>query len=101
LAAPVETLKEIRVRLKPEGVLFIIEPKVADGLEDNRNSMTVMYYGFSVFHCMTQSLAQGGAGLGTCMGPARLKSLLYEAGFTRIEALDIKSQSFSFHAARP
>jgi hypothetical protein len=29
-----------------------------------------MLYGFSIFHCMTQSLAQGGPGLGTCMGPA-------------------------------
>lgn len=100
-AAPVEKLKEILKRMKPDGVLFVLEPKVADRLEDNRNSMVTMFYGFSVFHCMTQSLAQGGAGLGTCMGPARLKALLGEAGFTRFETLDIKSQSFSFHAARP
>ena len=85
-------LKEMRALLQPDGVLLVIEPKAADRLEDNRNSIGTMYYGFSVFHCMTQSLAQGGPGLGTCMGPARARALLREAGFTRFEILDIKSQ---------
>ncbi len=101
LAAPLETLQEIRALLKPDGVLLVIEPKTADRLEDNRNSIGTMYYGFSVFHCMTQSLAQGGPGLGTCMGPARTKALLQEAGFTRFEILDIKSQVLAFYAVRP
>lgn len=99
-AAPLETLKEIRALLKPDGVLLVIEPKTADRLEHNRNSIGTMYYGFSVFHCMTQSLAQGGPGLGTCMGPARAKALLQEAGFARFEILDIKSQVLAFYAVR-
>lgn len=98
--APDVTLKEIRALLKPDGVLLVIEPKAADRLEDNRNSIGTMYYGFSVFHCMTQSLAQGGPGLGTCMGPARTKALLEQAGFTRFEILDIKSQVLAFYAIR-
>ena len=100
-AAPEETLKELRALLKPDGVLLVIEPKAADRLEDNRNAIGTMYYGFSVFHCMTQSLAQGGPGLGTCMGPARAKALLQAAGFTRFEILDIKSQVLAFYAVRP
>lgn len=99
-AAPVETLAEIRARLRPEGVLLAIEPKAADSLEGNRTPMGTMYYGFSVFHCMTQSLAQGGPGFGTCMGPARTESLMREAGFGRFEVLNIKSQSFAFYAVR-
>lgn len=100
-AAPVETLKEMHALLKSDGVLFVIEPKAADRLEDNRNAIGTMYYGFSVFHCMTQSLAYGGPGLGTCMGPARTKALMQEAGFTRFEPLDIKSQVQLFYAVRP
>lgn len=100
-AAPVETLKELRALLKSDGLLLLVEPKVADRLDDNRNSIGTMYYGFSVFHCMTQSLAQGGPGLGTCMGPARTKALLQEAGFTRFEILDIKSQVLAFYGVRP
>ena len=99
-AKPVDTLADIRRLLKPDGTLFIMEPKVADKLEDNRNDMAAMFYGFSVFHCMTQSLAQGGPGLGTCMGPTKTEALVREAGYTQFERLPIKSQSFLFYAAR-
>jgi hypothetical protein len=40
---------------------------------------------------MTQSLAQGGPGLGACMGPARTEALMREAGFGRVQVLGIKS----------
>jgi hypothetical protein len=60
-----------------------------------------MFYGFSVFHCMTQSLAQGGPGLGTCMGPERTEQLMRDAGFSRFEVLDINSQVNLFYAVRP
>jgi SAM-dependent methyltransferase len=98
---PKRTLGEIRRLLKPDGTLFVVEPKAADRLEDNFNPIGTTYYGFSLFHCMTQSLAQGGPGLGTCMGPSRLERLLHDAGFSRFEKLDIKSQTNSFFAARP
>ncbi len=99
-AAPVETLAEIRVLLKPGGTLFIIEPKAADALERNINPIATMFYGFSLFHCMTQSLAQGGPGLGTCMGPKRTEALIREAGFRHFEQLEIKSPVNLFYAAR-
>ncbi|MEA3193718.1 MAG: hypothetical protein QOD26_2051 [Betaproteobacteria bacterium] len=101
LAAPLATLKEIRALLKPGGALFIVEPKAADRLEDNRNPVATTFYGFSLFHCMTQSLARGGPGLGTCMGPAATEKLVREAGFGRFERLDIKSLTNLFYAARP
>jgi len=99
-SAPVETLREMRALLKPDGVLLAIEPKAADRLEDNLNPIATMYYGFSVFHCMTQSLAQGGPGLGTCMGPARTRTLMRAAGLSRFDVLDIKSPVLAFYAAR-
>jgi len=49
---------------------------------------------------MTQSLAAGGPGLGTCMGPARTEALLREAGFTEVKQVDIRSQTNMFYAAR-
>jgi 2-polyprenyl-3-methyl-5-hydroxy-6-metoxy-1,4-benzoquinol methylase len=101
LAAPEQTLREIRALLKPEGVLFIVEPKAADRLEDNRNAVATTFYGFSLFHCMTQSLARGGPGLGTCLGPAATEKLLREAGFRHVERLDLKSLTNLFYAARP
>ncbi|HET7364540.1 MAG TPA: class I SAM-dependent methyltransferase [Burkholderiales bacterium] len=101
LAAPVATLREIHRLLKADGTLFIVEPKAADRLEDNRNPVATMFYGFSLFHCMTQSLARGGPGLGTCMGPKKTEQLLREAGFREFRALDIKSMTNLFYAAKP
>ena len=74
-----------------------MEPKAADRLEDNRNPVAATFYGFSVFHCMTQSLARR-AGTGTCLGPAAT-----EAGAprraTRFARLDIKSLTNLFYCA--
>ena len=100
-SAPERTLGEMRALLKPEGTLFIVEPKAADRLEDNVNPMGAMFYGFSLFHCMTQSLAEGGPGLGTCMGPARTEALLRKAGFSRFAPVDVRSQTNLFFAAQP
>lgn len=99
-SAPVETLNAIRTRLSDDGTFFVIEPKAADRLEDNFHPIGTMFYGFSVFHCMTQSLAAGGPGLGTCMGPARARALTREAGFAEFEVLNISSRVNSFYAVR-
>lgn len=98
---PHETLREIRSLLRADGTLFVVEPKVASRLEDNIHAVPTMFYGFSLFHCMTQSLAEGGAGLGTCMGPAAMHELLREAGFANVTTLAIKSQVNLFYSARP
>ena len=100
-AAPQRTLEQIRALLKPDGTLFIVEPKAADRLEDNINPIATMFYGFSLFHCMTQSLANGGPGLGTCLGPTRTQALVRGAGFGSFEQLDIRSPVNLFYAARP
>ncbi len=98
-AAPERTLEEIRGLLKPGGAVLIMEPRAADRLEDNVNDLGAVYYGFSLLHCMTQSLAEGGPGLGTCLGPKRIRALLLGAGFSRCDQLPIKSVTNLFHAA--
>jgi 2-polyprenyl-3-methyl-5-hydroxy-6-metoxy-1,4-benzoquinol methylase len=101
LAEPEKTLAQARALLAPEGVLFIVEPKAADRLEDNRNAVSATFYGFSLFHCMTQSLARGGPGLGTCLGPAATEALVRRSGYTRFRRLDIKSLTNLFYCAQP
>jgi 2-polyprenyl-3-methyl-5-hydroxy-6-metoxy-1,4-benzoquinol methylase len=101
LAEPEKTLREIRALLKPDGTLFIVEPKAADRLEENRNPVSATFYGFSLFHCMTQSLARGGPGLGTCLGPAATEALVRRSGYTRFQRLDIKSLTNLFYSAQP
>jgi ubiquinone/menaquinone biosynthesis C-methylase UbiE len=100
LSDPVAVLGELRDRLAPGGALFVMEPKASDDMAGNINPMGALYFGFSLFHCMTQSLASGGPGLGTCMGPKRTMELLRDGGFERVEQLAIKSQTNLFYAAR-
>jgi 2-polyprenyl-3-methyl-5-hydroxy-6-metoxy-1,4-benzoquinol methylase len=101
LAEPEKTLRDARALLEPDGTLFIIEPKAADRLEDNRNPVATTFYGFSLFHCMTQSLARGGPGLGTCLGPAATEALVRRAGYARFRRLEIKSLTNLFYTAQP
>ncbi len=100
LSDPVAVLAQIRARLAADGALFVVELKVSDRLEENRNPIATMFYGFSMFHCMTQSLADGGAGLGACLGPRRTLELFAAAGFSRAELLPIKSPTNLFYVAR-
>jgi 2-polyprenyl-3-methyl-5-hydroxy-6-metoxy-1,4-benzoquinol methylase len=50
LTEPQETLALMREHLADNGTVLLMEPRVADRLEDNRNPLAVMYYGFSTFH---------------------------------------------------
>ena len=93
-------LKKLCDLLSSDGTVFIIEPKVADSLTENINPIGALYYGMSVFHCMTQSLAAGGPGLGTCLGPSGMESLVKQAGFNSFEVLELKSQMTLFYAVR-
>ncbi len=99
LPDPLAALKHIRRALTPGGTYLMVEPKVADALQDNlANPFARMLYGMSCLHCVPQSLSQGGPGLGACWGPARARDLTRRAGFTRFEALDIRSPALAFYA---
>ena len=66
---PDAVLGRIREALVPGGMFVMKEPHFADALEDNLgNPMAPLMYGVSTLHCMTVSLAHGGAGIGTVFG---------------------------------
>jgi len=90
-AEPLEVLRAVRKRLGADGTFLVLEPKCGDRLEENIHPIGAMFYGFSMFHCMTQSLASGGPGLGTCLGPAGIESLMRDAGFNRFVPVPIRS----------
>lgn len=79
---PAAVLAGIRANLSDEGTFFLREPHAADSLEGNiGNPMAPVQYAVSTLHCLTVSLAHGGAGIGTVFGEQRARQLLRDAGF--------------------
>jgi 2-polyprenyl-3-methyl-5-hydroxy-6-metoxy-1,4-benzoquinol methylase len=88
-ARPLEMLTSIRSILEPGGTLLMNEPCISSNLEDNiGNLIAAMTYSISLLHCMTVSLAEGGAGLGTGWGEQVALALLSDAGFGPVEVHD-------------
>jgi len=99
LPDPLDAMTRIRSALNEGGTYLMVEPKVADRLEKNvKNPFARMLYGISCLHCVPQSLAQGGPGLGACWGEDRARAMAEEAGFARFERLDIRSPAMAFYA---
>lgn len=85
-ADPLRLLREIRAALEPDGVSVILEIRCGDRLEENQGPAGTLLYGLSLLHCMPQSLAANGPGLGTCGLPeSKLRELCLAAGFATLE----------------
>lgn len=95
LADPLTGLMRIREALRPEGIYFVEEPNASSRLERNLDDVGAFQYGGSVLFCMTQSLAEGGAGLGTAWGREDMEALMTEAGFGSMQRLDEITDRFS------
>ncbi|MFC9915315.1 methyltransferase domain-containing protein [Streptomyces sp. NPDC127197] len=84
-AEPKQLLSAIRAAVKDDGDYLMLEINCRDRPEDNVGPVATMFYGFSMFYCMTTSLASGGAALGTCgMPEAVVRSMCAEAGFSDV-----------------
>lgn len=100
LPDPAAVLRRLRQALAPAGVYLMVEPKAADRLAENINPFGKMLYSISCLHCVPQSLAQGGPGLGACWGEAKARELGRQAGFSGFDVLPIRSPAQSFYALR-
>ena len=82
---PLGLLRGIHRSLTADGIYICLDTNCADRHEDNAGPVAAMLYGISVFYCMTTSLANGGAGLGTCGLPeVRARELCMQAGFSEL-----------------
>jgi len=101
LPDPVGALVRIRKALADGGTYLMVEPKVEDSLQANQGTpFAHMLYAISCMHCVPQSLAQGGPGLGACWGPTRARHMAAQAGFGQFDTLPIRSPALAFYALR-
>lgn len=85
LARPAETLAAVAGALRDDGVFLMGDIAASSKLEENLDLLLgPTLYTFSVFYCMTVSLGEGGAGLGTVWGRQTALRMLKDAGFGEV-----------------
>jgi SAM-dependent methyltransferase len=85
-ADPAAVLKGIAEALREDGVYLMQDIAGSSHHHNNLNHpIGPFLYTISCMHCMTVSLAQGGAGLGAMWGQEKAKEMLEEAGFKEVE----------------
>jgi SAM-dependent methyltransferase len=95
LADPLAGLTRIREALASNGQFLMMEPNASSRLENNLNDHGALLYGISAMHCMTQSLAVGGEGVGAAWGREMAEDYARRAGFTSFEPLEDIENKFS------
>ncbi|MEM8882954.1 MAG: class I SAM-dependent methyltransferase [Planctomycetota bacterium] len=89
-AAPAAVLAAIQRALRADGVFLMQDIKAQTPHHENMgNPLAPLLYTISTMHCMTVSLASGGAGLGAMWGRQLAERMLDDAGFAGAEVLEL------------
>jgi SAM-dependent methyltransferase len=101
-ARPAEVLAAIAAALAPAGTFLMVDFAASSKLEENvDHPLGPTLYTFSTLHCMTVSLAEGGAGLGTVWGEQTALRMLAEAGFDDVAVERLEGDLFNnYYVAR-
>jgi SAM-dependent methyltransferase len=101
-ARPAQVLSAIAAALAPGGAFLMVDFAASSNLEENvAHPLGPTLYTFSTLHCMTVSLAEGGAGLGTVWGEQTALRMLAEAGFGDVSVKRVEGDLFNnYYVAR-
>ncbi|MEJ2860163.1 class I SAM-dependent methyltransferase [Actinomycetospora flava] len=81
---PLGAARHIRAALDADGAWMVVEPAAGDTVDENLNPVGRLFYGISTLCCVPAARAQeGGYSLGAQAGPAALRQVATDAGFTR------------------
>ncbi len=99
---PAGVLRAVFDALEPGGLFVMLDIRASSHLENNTgNPLAPWLYAVSTLHCMTVSLAEGGAGLGTAWGEELALEMLAEAGFVDLEVHEVPGDPLdSLYVAR-
>jgi 2-polyprenyl-3-methyl-5-hydroxy-6-metoxy-1,4-benzoquinol methylase len=101
-AQPTKLLAAVADAVAEDGVFLMGDIAFSSQLEENiGNPLAPTVFAFSVFHCLTVSLAYGGEGLGTAWGTQVALQMLAKAGFDRVDTAQVEGDPLNiFYVAR-
>lgn len=95
-AHPDRVLANAYRALRPGGTFLMVDINASSHVHENTDlPWAPFFYTISTLHCMTVSLALGGAGLGTVWGRQRALGMLDDAGFSRVEVHEVQGDPFN------
>jgi len=97
-AQPATVLNNIARTLRAGGTFLMVDIAGSSNLHENMSDpLAPSRYVISTMHCMTVSLSQGGAGLGTMWGEQLARQMLAEAGFTVLDVMRIPGDDGNYY----
>ena len=99
---PAGVLSNIHRALRPDGTFLCVDIKADSSIAGNLDHpLAPFFYTVSTMHCMTVSLALGGAGLGSVWGEQQALRMLADAGFTDVTVESVEGDIVnSYYVAR-
>lgn len=95
---PVSTLATMRRISADDGIVVVMDEKVADAFSPDAGEVEQLMYGFSNFICLPDGMSTPhSAGTGTVMRPDTLRRYARGAGFRDIEILPIETGTWRFY----
>lgn len=102
MSDPVSVLRAARSRVAADGVVFVMEERVAEEFTAPGDRVERAHYAWSAVMCLPASLnEQPSAAIGTAIRPATVRELGREAGFSRVETLPIDHDAWLFYRFTP
>jgi 2-polyprenyl-3-methyl-5-hydroxy-6-metoxy-1,4-benzoquinol methylase len=102
MARPADVLAGARAALAADGVLLVVDEAVAPAFTAPGDELERMMYGWSITHCLpTAMVERPSAATGTVIRETTVRDLAREAGFDRVDVLDVDGGFFRLYALRP
>lgn len=97
-AKPAQVLRAIRASLRPGGTFLCADVAAESDVQGNMgHPIGVWLYTFSLLHCMTVSLAEGGEGLGAVWGEQTARRSFEDAGFVLRDAHHVEGDPINVY----
>jgi hypothetical protein len=102
MAHPVDVLAEAARMLSPGGEVLVADEGVAEKFTAPGDEIERVMYGYSVLSCLPACRAEhDSACTGTAMRPGTMERYAREAGFSKVEILDVENDMWRFYRLVP